>query len=592
MSFDALIRGAVVAGTGAPTRLDIGVVDGLIAAIGPELAGPATEEIDAAGLYLLPGVIDGHVHMNEPGRADWEGFQTGTRALAAGGATAAIDMPLNAHPPTVTGVAFDEKRRCVERSALVDIALWGGLVPGGIDAMDELADRGVVGFKAFMCSSGMDDFPGVDDLTLYEGMCRAASLGLPVAVHAESEAITAGLAQRARAEGRTAIRDFLSSRPAVAELQAIARAIELTHESGCSTHVVHVSTGRGVALVAAARERGVDVTCETCPHYLVLTDEDAEALGHVAKCAPPLRPREESEALWHALADGTLPMVASDHSPAPWALKSGDDAFAAWGGISGAQTMLPLLLSEGAGARGLSLELIAAATSGYVARRFRLAGKGSVEPGADADLVLVDLGVSERLSADDLQYRHRHSPFLGRNARRARGAHTRARPDGVRRRPDRRRARWAAADANHDRNGEPMTTLSITAGPFTFRARLEEERAPKTCEAFSKLLPFEQKVIHVRWSGESTWIPLGDFDVGVGFENHTSHPAPGEILLYPGGYSETEILLPYGGCMFSSIVGQLAGNHFLTVFEGNDNLRPLGEMTLWQGAQDIVFAAE
>jgi len=129
-----------------------------------------------------------------------------------------------------------------------------------------------------------------------------------------------------------------------------------------------------------------------------------------------------------------------------------------------------------------------------------------------------------------------------------------------------------------------MTTLSITAGPFTFRARLEEERAPKTCQAFSELLPFAQKVIHVRWSGESTWIPLGDFDVGVGFENHTSHPAP--------GYSETEILLPYGGCMFSSIVGQLAGNHFLTVFEGNENLRPLGEMTLWHGAQDIVFAAE
>jgi Protein of unknown function (DUF3830) len=137
-----------------------------------------------------------------------------------------------------------------------------------------------------------------------------------------------------------------------------------------------------------------------------------------------------------------------------------------------------------------------------------------------------------------------------------------------------------------------MTTLSITAGPFRFRARLEEERAPKTCEVFSRLLPFEQKVIHVRWSGESTWIPLGDFDVGVGFENHTSHPAPGEILLYPGGFSETEILLPYGGCMFSSIVGQLAGNHFLTVFDGNENLRPLGEMTLWQGAQDIVFARE
>ncbi len=414
MSFDVLIRGATVVGAGEQRRLDVGVTDGLIAALAPELAGPATKEIDAVGLHLLPGVVDAHVHMNEPGRAGWEGFETGTRALAAGGATAAIDMPLNAHPPTVTGAAFDEKRRRLERSALVDMALWGGLVPGGVEAMDELAARGVVGFKAFMSSSGIDDFSAVDDLTLYEGMCRAASLGLPVAVHAESEVITAGLARRARAAGRTAMRDFVASRPAVAELQAIARAIALAHESGCSLHVVHVSTGRSVALVAAARARGVDVSCETCPHYLVLTEEDAEALGNVAKCAPPLRPRQESEALWHALADGTLPMVASDHSPAPWSLKSGADAFAAWGGISGCQTMLALLLSEGCRARGLTLELIARATSGYVARRFRLPGKGHLEPGADADLVLVDLNASEELSAGDLHHRHRHSPFLGR----------------------------------------------------------------------------------------------------------------------------------------------------------------------------------
>ena len=134
-----------------------------------------------------------------------------------------------------------------------------------------------------------------------------------------------------------------------------------------------------------------------------------------------------------------------------------------------------------------------------------------------------------------------------------------------------------------------MTMLSITAGPFEFRARMEQELAPRTCAAFTKLLPFEQRVIHVRWSGESTWIPLGDFEVGVGYENHTSHPAPGQILLYPGGISETEILLPYGGCVFASIVGQLAGNHFLTVVEGNEHLRELGELTLWQGAQEIVF---
>ena len=414
MTFDVLIRGATVVGAGGRQQSDVGVTDGLIAAIGSELTGPAAAEIDADGLYLLPGVIDGHVHMNEPGRADWEGFETGTRALAAGGATTAIDMPLNAHPPTVTGAAFDEKRRCLERSALVDVALWGGLVPDGIEAMDELAARGVVGFKAFMCSSGIDDFPGVDDLTLYEGMCRAAALGLPVAVHAESEVITAGLAQRARAAGQTAMRDFIASRPAVAELQAIARSIELAQGSGCSLHVVHVSTGRGVALVAAARSRGVDVSCETCPHYLVLTDEDAEALGNVAKCAPPLRPRGESEALWRALSEGTLPMVASDHSPAPWRLKDGADAFAAWGGISGCQTMLPLLLSEGHRARGLKLALIARVTSHYVARRFRLPGKGRLEPGADADLVLVDLTASHTLSNDDLHYRHRHSPFVGR----------------------------------------------------------------------------------------------------------------------------------------------------------------------------------
>ncbi|HET7048226.1 MAG TPA: amidohydrolase family protein, partial [Solirubrobacteraceae bacterium] len=222
------------------------------------------------------------------------------------------------------------------------------------------------------------------------------------------------LAQRARAADRTTMRDFIASRPAVAELQAISRAIALAQESGCSLHVVHVSTGRGVCLVADARARGVDVSCETCPHYLVLTEEDAEALGNVAKCAPPLRPQQESEALWRALTDGALPMVASDHSPAPWALKGGDDAFAAWGGISGCQTMLPLLLSEGHRARGLELDLIARVTSGYVARRFRLAGKGRLEPGADADLVLVDVTASHTLSAADLQYRHRHSPFVGR----------------------------------------------------------------------------------------------------------------------------------------------------------------------------------
>lgn len=210
------------------------------------------------------------------------------------------------------------------------------------------------------------------------------------------------------------MRDYLASRPAVAEVQAIVRAIALAQDSGCSLHVVHVSTGRGIALVAEARARGVDVSCETCPHYLVLTEEDAEALGNVAKCAPPLRSADESEALWRALADGTLPMVASDHSPAPWALKAKDDVFEAWGGISGCQTLLGLLLTDGHLGRDLGLDLIADLTSGYAARRFRLAAKGRLESGADADLVLVDMNAADEVSAEHLHYRHRHSPFVGR----------------------------------------------------------------------------------------------------------------------------------------------------------------------------------
>jgi allantoinase len=401
-TFDLLIRAA-------PGRDDIGVTDGLIAAVGPELEGGGAEEIDARALAVLPGVVDAHVHLNEPGRTDWEGFSTGTAALAAGGATTAVDMPLNAHPPTLDGAAFDAKRACGGRSSHVDFGLWGGLVPGNVDAMDELAARGVVGFKAFMADSGIDDFPAADDLTLLEGMRRAAALGLPVAVHAESQEITSGLAARSLAQDRTAMRDWTESRPAVAETEAILRAIHLAAEAGCALHVVHVSTGRGVALVAEARARGVDVSCETCPHYLLLTDEDAERLGAVAKCAPPLRGRRELEALWTALADGSLPMITSDHSPSPPAMKEGD-VMRAWGGIAGAQTGLQLILTEGR----LSDELICAVFARFPAERLRLSGKGRLEPGADADLVLVDRTGSRTLTADELRQRHRISPFLGR----------------------------------------------------------------------------------------------------------------------------------------------------------------------------------
>src|SRR3954466_14834354 len=401
-----IVRGATVVGERGATVADVRVTDGVVAEVGPELAGGGAGDLDARGPVAPPGVVDAHVHLNEPGRTDWEGFATGTAALAAGGTTCAIDMPLNAVPPTVDGAAFDAKVAAAAGVARVDLALWGGLVPGARDPLDGLAARGVVGFKAFMSASGVQEFEAADDLTLLEGMERAARLGLPVAVHAESEQLTSRLTRRAVAEGRVGVRDYLASRPVLAELEAIARAIAFAAETGCALHVVHVASGRGVALVAQARSRGVDVTCETCPHYLVLDADDAERLGAVAKCAPPLRAGDEREALCAALRAGEVALVATDPSPAPAALKAGDDFFAVWGGIAGAQTLLALLYDEGVVGRGLEPHALAVWAAGGVAgggrephalaellaaapaRRFGLApAKGALEVGADADVV-------------------------------------------------------------------------------------------------------------------------------------------------------------------------------------------------------------
>jgi allantoinase len=413
--YDLLLRHGTLVTTSGVSQADLAIADEQIVAIAPDLTGSAGEEIDASNLHIFPGVIDAHVHFNEPGRTDWEGFATGTRALAAGGTTTFFDMPLNSTPPTLDAESFRLKLQAAQANACVDFALWGGLVPGNLDRLEELAACGVIGLKAFMSNSGIDDFQAADDMTLYEGMQRAAQLGLIVAVHAENDQITSALARRAQEQGRTGVRDYFASRPVVAELEAIERAILFAQETNCSLHIVHVSSGRGVRLVAAARARGVDVSCETCPHYLVLTEDDVEASGAIAKCAPPIRSQTEQQALWQHLLAGNIPMVASDHSPAPADMKASSDFFQAWGGISGCQSLLQLLLTEGHVRRHLALPFIASITAEYVARRFRISQqKGRIAPGYDADLVLINLQENFSLQASDLHYRHVHSPYIGR----------------------------------------------------------------------------------------------------------------------------------------------------------------------------------
>jgi len=320
-----------------------------------------------------------------------------------------VDMPLNSSPCTLLADAVDRKREALEAACVTDFALWGGLVPGAVPEMAGMAARGVVGFKAFMCHSGLPEFPPADDRTLEAGMREAAHLGLPVAVHAESDMLVQPMADGSA-------RDFLASRPVAAELDAIRRALAIAAETGASLHVVHVSSGQGVALAAEARARGVDVSIETCPHYLCFTAEDVDRLGVVAKCAPPFRAAEEQARLWAEVLNGRVDIVASEHSPTEPRLKQ-RSFLTAWGGIAGVQSTLAVLLSCGHHDRGLSLERIAALLSASPARRFKLVGKGSLVIGGDGDLALVALDEPFALEAGDLHQRHKATPYLGRRFR-------------------------------------------------------------------------------------------------------------------------------------------------------------------------------
>lgn len=376
---------------------------------------PAREVIDAGRQLLLPGLVDPHVHFSEPGRSHWEGFATGTRAAAAGGVTTVLDMPLNASPPTTDTLSFDRKLAAARATAVVDFGLWGGLVDDNLADLAGLQERGVVGYKAFLCESATD-FKRVDDHLLREGLRRAAELGLPVGVHAENEWVTRYLSQQLRAAGRVDRAAWGEARPPEAELEAIHRAIFWAQVTGGRLHLAHVSQAAGIDAVLRGKAQGVAVSAETCPHYLFFDEGDLVRVGPVAKCAPPLRPRAMVEALWDRLLDGNVDIIASDHSPCllEEKLAGHDDIWQAWGGISGLQSGLAVMLTEGVAKRGLGLPHLVRMMSANPARVFGLyPRKGSLAPGSDADLVLVDDSAQHVLQADDLLYKNRHSAYVG-----------------------------------------------------------------------------------------------------------------------------------------------------------------------------------
>jgi len=411
-----LVSGGLLVDELSVRRADVLVQDGRVQAILPPDHGQtAANVIDATGLHVLPGVVDAHVHFNEPGRTDWEGFVTGTTAAAASGITTVCDMPLNCHPPTLDARALALKRSAIVDHALIDYAFWGGVVPDSLEHLKELKREHVVGVKAFLCDSGLAEYPHLDEFSQLETMQACADLGLLLALHAEDAAETGRLGQQARAEGRREALDWAHSRPPSTELDAVRRSLELAAETGARLHFVHISTGGAARLIAQARATGQDVSVETCPHYLCLDESDLEQLGTFGKCAPPLRSRAEVEGLWQALLDGAIDWIASDHSPCPPSMKETDDIWSAWGGLGGVQTFLPALLTEAVHGRGVSLPKLVSLTAGNPAKRLGLyPRKGVLEPGSDADIVLLDLQKKWTLGQRDLRTRWPVNPFVGR----------------------------------------------------------------------------------------------------------------------------------------------------------------------------------
>ena len=383
MGPNLVVRGASVVTAAGVQAADVVVRGGKIAAIEAPGTADATAmtTIEGDGLLLLPGMVDAHVHFQEPGREAWEGFATGSAAAAAGGVTTVVDMPIDCDPPTVTAAAVEAKVAALQRHSRVDVALWGGLIPASVTELDAMAAAGVAGFKAFACPSGWDEFPASDEATLALGLAAGARLGLPVAVHCELSEL---------------------GHSVESEVAAVRLAARLATAARAHLHVVHTSAAEAVD--EARAWPGVSV--ETCPHYLFLDAAAALEAGAAAHCHPPIRGGDNAAQLWERLRLGMIDTVASDHSPCPPALKEGP---APWAGVDGVGLTLPLLLSDG---RLPLTEVVRLTTD--AARLLRLGRKGRLAPGFDADLVLVDRDRPWVVGPQTSWTRHPQSPFAGR----------------------------------------------------------------------------------------------------------------------------------------------------------------------------------
>ena len=411
--FDLVIRASRAICEGREAGRGIGVADGRIVAVEPltnPISAPRVIEL-GPDVVLLPGLVDSHVHVCEPGNTEWEGFAAATRAAAAGGITTLVDMPLDSVPATVSVAALRAKRDAAEGRCHVDVGFWGGVIPRNLGGLAPLHEAGVLGFKCFLADSGADEFPAVSVPQLAEALGILRDLGSPLLIHAESaDALAAG----AEPPGRRYPK-YLASRPRGAENLAVAQVIEAARKTRGRAHVVHVSSSDALPMIASARRDGVRLTAESCPHYLALAAEEIGDGETAFKCAPPIREAANRDLLWDGLRDGVLDLVVSDHSPCTPAMKELDtgDFGTAWGGISSLQLGLPVVWTE-ARRRGFSL---ADVVSWMAQRPARLAGlrrKGLIAPGYDADFCV--FAPDEGFTVDPalLHHRHRVTPYAGR----------------------------------------------------------------------------------------------------------------------------------------------------------------------------------